>query len=119
MSFIVYLIHTQKQKLLTIVVHDCCIADGNIVAMIDLMEESEMIPTCSSEEDFGPTNPLTNTQSTHEQAHDLLNFRQIGQAEFEAYVRYHILQSPNVDAPQRRKRLQTFDSTRQTKKKTK
>ena len=59
--------------------------------MIDLMEESEMIP--SSEEDLGPTNPLTNTQSTPEQAHDLLNFRQIGQAEFEAHVRYRNLQA--------------------------
>ena len=90
------------------------IADTNIMAMLDFMEESDMLPT--SQEDCGLTNPLTNTAATPEQTHSLLNFRQIGQTEFENHVSYLILHTPSTDAPCRRKRLQTFGSTKKTKK---
>ena len=92
------------------------IADTNIMAMLDLMEESDMLPI--SQEDCGLTNPLTNTAATPEQTHSLLNFRQIGQTEFENHVRYRILHTPSTDAPRRCKRLQTFGSTKKKLKKT-
>lgn len=87
-----------------------CIADCNIMTMLDLMEESDMSPT--SQEDCGLTNPLTNPPATPEQTHDLLNFRQIGQTEFENHDSYH---TPSADAPRRRKCLQTFGSTKKNK----
>ena len=49
----------------------------------------------------------------------MLNFRKIGQADFEAHVNYRILCTPSTDAPRRRKHLQTFSSTKATRKKLK
>ena len=66
------------------------IADTNIMAMLDLMEESDMLPI--SQEDCGLTNPLTNTAATPEQTHSLFKFQQIGQTEFENHVSYRILE---------------------------
>ena len=81
------------------------------------MEECDMLPT--SPENCGLQNNLSNISATTEQAHDLLNFREIGQAEFEAHVSFCILRTPSTDAPHRRKRLQTFASTKVTRKKPK
>ena len=86
------------------------IADTNIMAMLDFMEESNMLPI--SHESFVLTNSLTNTAAIPEQTHDLLNFRQIGQTEFENHVCYRILHTPSTDGPRRRKRLQTFANTK-------
>ena len=38
-------------------------------------------------------------KATPEQAHDLMNFRQIGQAEFERRVEYYTLRNPSVRPP--------------------
>ena len=84
------------------------------MAMLDFMEESNMLPI--SHESFVLTNSLTNTAATPEQTHDLLNFRQIGQTEFENHVCYRILHTPSTDGPRRRKRLQTFANTKRNKK---
>ena len=92
------------------------IADRNIQAMIDLMEEYDMLP--SSSDDCGLQNRLTNTPASPEQTHDL-TFRKIGQAEFEAHVNYRILHTPSTNAPRRRKHLQTLGSRKATKKKLK
>ena len=43
---------------------------------------------------------LCGKQATAEQAKDLLNFGEIGQKHFEAYVRYYILQQPSAQVPQ-------------------
>ena len=90
------------------------IADTNIMAMLDFMEESNMLPI--SHESFVLTNSLTNTAAIPEHTHDLLNFRQIGQTEFENHVCYRILHTPSTDGPRRRKRLQTFANTKRNKK---
>ena len=92
-------------------------AKGNIQSMLDLMEECDMLPT--SPDNLGLLNNLSNTPATPEQTHDLLNFRKIGQADFEAHVNYRILRTPSTDAPRRRKRLQTFTSIKATRKKLK
>ena len=83
----------------------------------DLMEECNMLPTSSQE--CGLHNIVSNTAATPEQTHDLLNFREIGQLEFEAHVNYRILRTPSADAPRRRKRLQTFTNTKATQKRLK
>ena len=61
----------------------------------------------------------TLTIATPEQMHDLLNLHEIGQAAFEDHVNYLILRSSSTDAPCRRRRLQTFSSTKKNKKKLK
>ena len=91
------------------------VADRNIQAMLDLMEECDMLP--SSSDECRLQNHLTNTPATPEQTHDLLTFRQIGQAEFEAHVNYHILHILSTNAPCRQKRLQILASTKAMKKK--
>lgn len=45
---------------------------------------------------------------TSDQVHDLMNFRQIGQAGFEHRVNYFILCTPSVKVPKKQKRLLTF-----------
>ena len=89
-------------------------AEVNIQSMLDLMEECDMLPT--SPDNLGLLNNLSNTPATPEQAHDLLNFHNIGQAEFEAHVNYCILRTPSN---RRRKHLQTFTSTKAARKKLK
>ena len=92
-------------------------ADTNITAMLDFMEECNMIP--DSQEHNELVNPFTNTLATPGQMHDLLNFRQIGQTEFDNHVNYRILKTLSADVPCRHKRLQTFGSTKKVKRKLK
>lgn len=92
-------------------------ANANIQVMIDLMEESHMFPKPQS--DIQLKNPFTDIPATPEQTHDLLNFQLIGQIEFEDHVNCRILHTPSADAPRRRKRLQTFGSTKKTQRKLK
>ena len=54
---------------------------------------------------------------TPEQEHDLVNFRDIGQEEFENRVNYYTLKNPSVQAPRRRKHLLTFSERKTTSKK--
>ena len=93
------------------------IAEGNVQSMLDLMEECDMLPT--SLDNLGLQNNFSDIPATPEQAHDLLNFRNIGQAEFEAHVSYRILRTPSTNAPRRRKRLQTFTTTKASRKRIK
>ena len=93
------------------------IADQNITVMLDYIEENKMLPTSS--ENLGLQNLLSHTPATPKQAHDLLNFRKIGQEEFQPHVNYHILRDPSVSAPECRKCLHTFASTKARKKKEK
>ena len=52
-----------------------------------------------------------------EQSHDLMNFRDIGQAEFERRVQYYVLRTPSVKTPKRQKRLLTFTERKSKRKK--
>lgn len=61
---------------------------------------------------------IFNTKSlTAEQAHDLLNFREIGQADYEAGVEYYTIRTPSVKPPKHRKRLLTFTERHSRRKK--
>ena len=93
------------------------VADQNITVMLDYIEENNILPTSS--ENLGLHNFLSHTPATPEQTHDLLNFRTIGQEEFQAHINYRILRDPSMGAPERRKRLHTFGSSKAIKKKEK
>lgn len=56
-------------------------------------------------------------QPTPEQVHDLLNFRDIRQTEFEIRVEYYTLRNPSVKPPKHHKRLLTFTERRSRRKK--
>ncbi len=51
-----------------------------------------------------------------DQSHDLMNFRYIGQTEFERQVQYFVLCTPSVKTPKRLKRLLTFTERRSRRK---
>ena len=54
---------------------------------------------------------------TAKQTHDLLNFREKGQKEYEEGVEYYVVRTPSVKPPKHRKRLLTFTERRSRKKK--
>ena len=53
---------------------------------------------------------------TPEQIQDLMNFRKVGQMEFDRRVQYYTLSNPSVRPPKRRKRLLTFTERKSRKK---
>ncbi|SMN01636.1 hypothetical protein SPONN_2736 [uncultured Candidatus Thioglobus sp.] len=63
------------------------------------------------EENKGLWNFLDMVQATPDQAHDLLNFRAIGQEAFDNLVKCRMLKIASTSAPVRKKRLQTFTTT--------
>ena len=65
----------------------------------------------------GLQNPFSAIIATPEQSHNLLNFRDIGTAEYEQYVKFHILQQPSTTHPPVRKhKLLTMAAPREGKK---
>ena len=62
-------------------------------------------------ENNGLWNIFKSLQANNEQAHDLLQFRVIGQSGYEAYIKTKLLNIPSTAAPVRRKRLCTFSSS--------
>ena len=67
------------------------------------------------EENRGLWNVFRMLKATNEQAHDLIQFREIGQMEHEAYINTKLLNVPSTAAPLRRKRLCTFSSSQAQK----
>ena len=51
-----------------------------------------------------------------EQEYDLMNFRKIGQAEFERTIEYYILRKPSIQPPKHRKNLLTFTERKSRRK---
>ena len=54
---------------------------------------------------------------TAEQTQDLLNFREIGQSDYDAGVEYYVIRKPSIKPPKHRKRLLTFTERRSRRKK--
>ena len=80
-----------------------------------LIAEHEIFTT-TSEKNRGVINFFTKQQATPEQAHDLLNARQIGEQGYLNYVKYHLLQLPSVETPIQCKQLLTMAPARATKR---
>ena len=70
-------------------------------------------------ENKGLWNFLENKQANSEQAHDVLNFKSIGQQAFEGYIQSKLLKQPSTAAPVCRKRLCTFSTTQVEKRRVK
>ena len=73
----------------------------------------------NAEENNGLWNFLTAQKASSEQAHDLLQFREIGQAGYEALISSKLLNIPSTAAPIRRKRLNTFSTSQAEKRRVK
>ena len=61
------------------------------------------------------TNPYTEKEATKQQQEDLMNFREIGEKEFEKYVEYNILHKPSTKTPNRKRKLLTFSHCKANK----
>ena len=91
--------------------------EANVQCMIELISAHGMFH--QSPDNQGLHNFLQNKQATPEQAHDLLNFRDIGQKGFENYTSSKLLKLPSTNAPVRKKRLYTFTLTKTVKQRVK
>ena len=86
--------------------------EQNVKVQVETIQSSSLFETTIKNR--GLFNPFTNQKATQQQSHDLLNFRQIGQEDYELRIAYFILRQPSVEAPNRKRRMQTF-SVRQVK----
>ena len=75
--------------------------EANVHSMIELIISTHGM-FHQQAENQGLYNFLQNKQATPEQAHDLLNFRDIGQKGFENYTSSKLLKLPSTDAPVRK-----------------
>ena len=88
--------------------------EQNIQVQIQVATEKCLLPITGVNR--GLINPFTQTQATAIQQHDLLNFRTIGEKEYLLRVSSVILKQPSVNAPNRKKRLQTFSERKVNKR---
>ena len=86
--------------------------EQNVLAIMHTINRKSLLDVTI--DNRGLLNPFSGKQATPQQSHDLLHFRTIGQQEFLLRVAYFILKQPSVQAPNRRRRMQTF-SERQVK----
>ena len=85
---------------------DDCKLERNVSAMIEIIQNKSLFEI--NKENRGLINPFSGKKASYQQEHDLLQFRIIGEEEFQSRVSYFILKTPSVQAPNRRRRLQTF-----------
>ena len=85
-------------------------ASVNVKRMMEAITNHGLFHT--AEENKGLWNFLQSQKASSEKAHDLLKFREIGQAGHEAFILTTLLNSPSTAAPIRRKRLNTFTTSR-------
>ena len=89
-------------------------AGENIKAMNQLLSQSDTLPTQSSNDKMVLRNGFTSTKADSSQQLDLLNFRSIGQVDFDAYVQNVYLRTGNVKASVKQHRLKTFGAASRT-----
>ena len=80
--------------------------EENVKNMIDCYKQACAFEAVKSNR--GLINPFTKKRATNEQTRDLLTFRTIGENEFLLRISYRILNQPSTNAPNRKRRLQTF-----------
>ena len=84
---------------------------ANIKAQRNLMLSAEHLPLESTAKVL--CNPFAKKFATSDQHNDMLQFRSIGQDEFDRHVAYYILKEASVHPPLRKKRLLTLSQKRQ------
>ncbi len=80
--------------------------EKNVLAMMSTVDCKCLLAV--TDENRGLLNPFTEKLANSQQTHDLLQFRAIGQSEFDIRIQYFILKNPSTQATNRRRRLQTF-----------
>ncbi len=86
----------------------------NITEQKKVIEASGLLDVTDN---TGLKNPLCKKIPSPEQTHDLLNFRAIGQEEFDKYMEYYITSKSSVAPVQRKRRLCTFNEKKVNKRK--
>ncbi len=95
--------------------HNAIKSSKNIACMLEKINEYELFP-CHISENRGLINPFRHLTANVVQRHDLLNFNLLGREYFEQRIQAYYLKNPSVKVPQRRKKLQTFSSSKNKSK---
>ena len=85
--------------------------ETNIQSQISALSKASFLDTGGKNR--GLINPFTGEKAENLKYHHLLNFRNIGDTEYQLRISYFNLQTPSTNAPNRRRALQTF-TTKQT-----
>jgi hypothetical protein len=88
----------------------------DILSMIDAITKCSLLPAFL-QEDRGLVNTFNGLIASPEQAHDLLNFRSIGQNAINCYVQQQILGKTTISSKIRRKKLLTMSIPLKTSRK--
>ena len=84
--------------------------EKNVVSIMTKIENKSLLVI--SDKNRGVINPFSGKVANSRQEHDLLHFREIGQIEFDDRIKYYILKTPSTQAPNRKRRLETFAEKR-------
>ena len=87
---------------------------ANIIAQRNLMLSVEYLPLEIT--NMILCNPFKKKVATSDQQHDMLQFRSIGQDEFDRHVAYYILKGASTNPPLRKKRLLTLSQKKATRR---
>ena len=79
--------------------------------LMEVLQTHYLVPQPTSNHvNRGVINLITEKRVAPEISHDLLNARTIGQADYEATVKYYILKDPSLAVPKRKRKLLTIKS---------
>ena len=95
--------------------HNTIKSAANIECMLKKLDDSTLFPHTINL-NRGLVNPFRGITANAAQSHDLLNFSKIGRENFELRIKAYILKTPSVKVPQRRKKLQTFTTSKKGSK---
>ena len=100
---------------ITATTSECKKLEMNVQSQVTKLKQDSTLVYDNHDNTF--SHLFNHKKPTPEQIQDLMNFREIGQKEFEHRVQYAILGSPSVTPAKRRKRLLTFTERRVRRKK--
>ena len=85
--------------------------EQNIIKVMTKVKE--LLPNLDqTSSNHGLINIFSERVANSAQRHDLLNFHTIGQTAFDNRINVYVLKVPSTTAPQRKKKLQTFSTTK-------
>ena len=87
--------------------------ETNIAEMMSTLKQSNTFEVVVS--DRGLVNFLNGVKATPEQQRDLLTYHDVGEEDFKHYVNYYLLHTHSTKAPHRKKRLNTFSTSKKRK----
>lgn len=87
--------------------------EKNIPAQIATIEKHKLLEISTANR--GLINPFSDKTASTQQCYDPLNFRIIGQKDFDSRINFFILKEPSCSAPTRKGNLQTFSTKKSNK----